>query len=94
MRDIIIARKEAGRDTAALVALVTEGIGEAQDVAAQHAARCFLQEGADEARARNVLAVLVEPVGVDGLDEADDLVERVVGQEDALEGAAAVDAQG
>ena len=67
---------------------------ELEDVTAEEtAAGRVLQEGADEAGAGDELAVPEEAVLVDTADLADDLVGGVVGEEDALEGAAAVDSQ-
>ena len=67
---------------------------ELEDVTAEEtAAGRVLQEGTDEAGAGDELAVPEEAVLVDAADLADDLVGWVVGEEDALEGAAAVDSQ-
>ena len=67
---------------------------ELEDVTTEEtAAGRVLQEGADEAGAGDELAVPEEAVLVDAADLADDLVGWVVGEEDALEGAAAVDSQ-
>ena len=91
----IVALREVNRHTAALVAAMLKNHGrELEDVTAEEtAAGRVLQEGADEAGAGDELPVFEEAVLVDAADLADDLVRWVVGEEDALEGAAAVDSQ-
>lgn len=92
--NIIISVREPRRYAPAHGALVVGDVmSQVLDGTAISAAR-VLQESAEDAVAGNVIAVVVEAVCVDVVDEADEVLCDWVEDGAALEGASAVDAEG